>query len=295
MLQEVPSVVQQGVQSLLSDRGIGDITGFSFVGGGCINHSGRLKTDSADFFLKWNDAIKFKAMFETEALGLQLFRDPNIISVPEVIGYGEARPYQFLLLEFINQSPPSKNYWSEFGKQLAQIHRIRGRLFGLHRDNYMGSLPQSNEESDSWSSFFIKRRLQPQVQRAQNAGLLDSKSVKAFELLYKNLQDLLPEEEPALLHGDLWSGNLITNSDGGPCLIDPAVYYGNREVDLAMTRLFGGFSQEFYDAYHEAFPLPPNDFDRVDLYNLYPLLVHLNLFGSSYLPGIKATLRRFGE
>jgi fructosamine-3-kinase len=159
----------------------------------------------------------------------------------------------------------------------------------------MGSLPQSNEESDSWSSFFIKRRLQPQVQPAQNAGLLDSKSVKAFELLYKNLQDLLPEQEPALLHGDLWSGNLITNSDGGPCLIDPAVYYGNREVDLAMTRLFGGFSQEFYDAYHEAFPLPPNDFDRVDLYNLYPLLVHLNLFGSSYLPGIKATLRRFGE
>jgi fructosamine-3-kinase len=163
----------------------------------------------------------------------------------------------------------------------------------LDHDNYIGSLRQFNKYQSTWTEFFIEQRLNIQLKLAFDNGLAKSDWTKQFESLYKKLSSLLPEETPSLLHGDLWSGNLITDEHGGPCLIDPAVYYGNREADLAMTKLFGGFADEFYSVYEANSRIAPGYNDRLDLYNLYPLLVHVNLFGSSYIPSVDAILRRF--
>ena len=157
----------------------------------------------------------------------------------------------------------------------------------------MGSLRQNNCFHSSWVDFFINERLDKQVQLASRKGLLSGPLEKQFERLYAQLDELLPEEPPCLVHGDLWSGNFMVSENGEVCLIDPAVYYGNREVDLAMSTLFGGFSPDFYTSYEEEYPLIPGWKDRLELYNLYPLLIHLNLFGSGYLGSILKVLQRF--
>lgn len=293
MLHDVPSNVQHGVKSLLNTQGRIELLNFSFSGGGCINPGGRLKTTSGDFFLKWNDAKKFPSMFEAEAKGLQLLRDTNVIEVPEIIGFDELGNIQFLVLVFVEQGAPSKQYWENLGIQLALLHQRSANSFGLDHNNYIGSLRQFNLQNSSWISFFIEQRLNVQLKLAADAGLIDLIWIKNFELLYSKLPSLLPEEKPSLLHGDLWSGNIISNEKGNACLIDPAVYYGSREMDLAMTCLFGRFNNEFYLAYDETFPMLPEHAKRIDLYNLYPLLVHLNLFGREYLRSITPVVRRF--
>lgn len=293
MLQDIPFHVQYGVKSLIDASKHIRLLDFTFSTGGCINHGGRLRTTAGDFFLKWNDARKLESMFKVEAAGLQLLRDANTINIPEVLGFGEEGIFQFLLLAFIEQSSPSTHYWEKLGKQLALLHQVRADYNGLDHDNYMGSLKQYNQRNSSWSDFFIARRLHVQLELAAAAGLVDIPLVNSFEKLYTKLPSLLPEETPSLLHGDLWGGNVMCDESGDPVLIDPAVYYGSREIDLAATRLFGEFDSVFYSAYEEAFPLHPGHAERIDLYNLYPLLVHLNLFGSSYLPGIRGILKRF--
>ena len=165
--------------------------------------------------------------------------------------------------------------------------------FGLDHSNYMGALRQDNTPSDRFVDFFIHRRLQPQVGLAVKEGLLDHSAVAHFERLYTRLPDIFPVEPPSLLHGDLWSGNFLADESGEPVLIDPAVYYGHRSIDLAMTTLFGGFARPFYESYAYHYPFPPNFQEQWDICNLYPLLVHLNLFGQSYLGKILHTIRRF--
>lgn len=293
MLQDIPSNVQYGVNRLLNTKGRIDLINFDFSGGGCINQGGRLITTSGDFFLKWNDAKRFPSMFETEAKGLQLLRNANTVDTPEIIGFGANGNNQFLVLSFVEQGIPSKQYWKNLGNQLALLHRIRDDSFGLDHHNYIGSLQQFNLRNSSWVNFFIEQRLNVQLKFATDSGLVDLSLIKSFDVLYSKLPSLLPEEQPSLLHGDLWSGNLISNEKGNPCIIDPAVYYGSRETDLAMTRLFGGFRNEFYSAYEDTFPLLAGHVTRVDLYNLYPLLVHLNLFGREYLLRITAIVKRF--
>jgi fructosamine-3-kinase len=157
----------------------------------------------------------------------------------------------------------------------------------------MGALPQSNCRHDDWISFFIEERLEKQVRLAQNSGLLERKDINRFERLYTLFDTLIPKEQPSLIHGDLWGGNYLCSTAAEPYLIDPAAHYGHRESDLAMTTLFGGFSTEFYTAYHEAYPIEKGWEGRLDLYNLYPLLIHLNLFGPSYHGSIRIILQRF--
>lgn len=180
-------------------------------------------------------------------------------------------------------------FWKTLGEQLAQLHHHSHKSFGLDHNNYIGSLVQLNEPLSSWIEFFIHRRLEPQL-RLLNPP---PRVIKQFEQLYAKLPQLMPDEKPALLHGDLWSGNLITNAHGLPCLIDPAVYFGHREAELALTRLFGGFPNDFYEAYTDTSPLPSGFEDRVDLYNLYPLLVHANLFGGGYTDQALSIVARF--
>lgn len=289
MLSSVPSVIlEQLAESVGSDP-----TDFSFCGGGCINHGGRLKTRAGDLFLKWNDAAKFPGMFAAEAEGLKLLRNAGAIHIPEVITEGVAGTWQFLVLEFVEERPRAGTYWTDLGQQLASLHKHTIATYGLDHDNYIGSLPQRNTPAEKWTDFFITQRLEFQVKLAVNDRKLNAESVRLFDALYNKLGDLLPEEKPCLLHGDLWSGNLIINDKGKPCLIDPAVYYGHREAEIAFTTLFGGFSAEFYKSYHEAFALEPGYAERFDIYNLYPLLVHVNLFGGGYVSQVVSILRQW--
>jgi fructosamine-3-kinase len=293
MISRIPGGVLEGVRQVLKLSNATSIQEFSFAGGGCINQGGKLKTTEGIFFLKWNDAKTLPAMFEAESKGLTLLHQQDVVRIPNVIGHVESSPYQFLLLEFIEQKSRSRNYWEQLGQKLALLHKSSGKFFGLDHDNYIGSLPQKNHLHSDWISFFIEQRLEVQVRRAIDGGIAPDSWAKKFDALYTRLSAVIIPETPSLLHGDLWNGNLITDEKGEPCLIDPAVYYGNREVDLAMTRLFGGFSSEFYSAYNEAFPLADGYEARVDLYNLYPLLVHVNLFGGSYVHSVESILRAF--
>jgi fructosamine-3-kinase len=268
-----------------------ELLDFKSIAGGCINSGGKLSTSQGDFFLKWNDAHQYPDMFKKEAKGLTLLKKSETVRIPSVMVVGETTQIQFIILEYIEPGRPNAAYSSDLGKRLAAMHKQSASSFGLDHDNYIGALPQCNAHHDHWISFFIEERLSPQLKLAIEKRQFDETA--RFEKLFKKLPELLPEETPSLLHGDLWSGNVITNQDGNAVLIDPAVYYGHREMDLAFTQLFGGFSTDFYKAYSEEFPLVPDFQSRVDLYNLYPLLVHVNLFGGSYANQVQAILNRF--
>ncbi len=262
------------------------------VGGGCIHHGGVIRTNRGAFFLKWNTADAFP-MFEAEQKGLQALRHRSSLLVPMSYGTFTLNRYAFLLLEYFPHQPATALYWERFGIGLAELHRNSADRYGFEEDNFIGSLPQSNRWHTTFVDFFIHERLLPQIQRAQQEQRLTASHQRQFDHLFAQLPHLLPEESPALLHGDLWSGNCFATTNSGAVIVDPAVYYGHREAELAFTLLFGGFHDRFYQSYHSHFPLLPDWRQRVDLYNLYPLLVHLNLFGSSYLPDIERILRRY--
>lgn len=287
MLSSIPTAIQEQLKNLLQT----ELKAFSFCGGGCINNGGKLVTGRCVYFLKWNNREKFPGMFEAEAKGLKLLAVPKVIHIPEVILSGETDHWQFLLLEFIDEKEKTSAYWHNLGTQLAALHRNTSDQFGLDHDNYIGSLPQINTPVENWIDFFAEQRLDVQIKLAVDTGKIGSDVVNLFNTLRKKLHNLLPLEKPSLLHGDLWSGNLITDSNGEPCLIDPAVYYGHREAELAFTTLFGGFSHNFYESYKSNFPLIPGYKDRFDIYNLYPLMVHVNLFGGGYASQVVSILR----
>jgi len=263
-----------------------------FISGGCINNAVKLETSKGAFFLKWNESQP-AYMFEAEAKGLKLMEDTNTLTIPHVVGFGTTAEKSYLLMEFINSRKMGKAYWETFGSQLAAMHHHTHTHFGLDFDNFMGSLNQQNTYHENWIEFFVEKRLRPQFGMAFYNNLIPKSYLRQLDSLAGKLENILDTEKPSLVHGDLWKGNLITDSKGEPCLVDPAVYYGHREIDLAMTQLFGGFDPRFYDAYQEASPLAPNLQDRLEIYNLYPLMVHVNLFGTSYLSGIDRTLKKF--
>ncbi len=263
------------------------------LAGGDINQAARMETGEGSWFAKWNDAHAYPAMFEAEAKGLQLLRDTGTLDVPQVVGFGEKDDTSMLVLYFMNEGRQQKDFWQEFGKGLALLHRHSAEQFGLDHDNYIGSLPQYNQRHDQWTEFFISCRLEPQLKMARDSGRGDRSLVKDFERLYPHLEDFFPVEKPSLVHGDLWSGNYMINSSGEACIIDPAVYYGHRLMDIGMSKLFGGFSPEFYAAYNNSWPLEKNWTQAVDIANLYPLMVHVNLFGGGYAGSVKSILRRF--
>jgi protein-ribulosamine 3-kinase len=287
LLSTVTTMLRRSISDSLS------ILNYSPASGGCINNGGRLTTAHGSFFIKWNNALRFPGMFEAEAKGLKILAEPNIIDIPRVINTGECGGLQYIIMTYVDQRAPSSEYWKIFGEQLARLHHTTTTKFGLDHNNYIGSLPQANNFHSSWIDFFIQRRLVPQIDLAVKSGAIGTSMGKKFTDLFNVLPSLIVEEKPALLHGDLWSGNLMINEDGLPSLIDPAVYYGSREADLAMTQLFGGFNSTFIDAYHQTFPLSGGFEERIDLYNLYPLLVHVNLFGGSYVNQVQSILKRY--
>lgn len=268
------------------------IIDFTRLHGGCINECGKLITSAGTYFIKWNNKSTYPNMLQAEAKGLTLLAKTNTISIPRVIRLDQTDDFQFLLLEFLENTPPSSTYWQTFGEQLATLHQTSGPGFGLGHDNYMGALKQGNTWHTDWVNFFIEQRLHPQLTLAVNTKQISKDLIKKFVALYSKLNQLLPFEKPALIHGDLWSGNLLSGPKG-PALIDPAVYYGNREADLAMTQLFGGFDRSYFNPYQNVFPLAPGFAERIDIYNLYPLLIHVNLFGGGYAAQVNRIISDF--
>lgn len=263
------------------------------LSGGSINLTARIDTTEGVFFLKANDAFKYPGMFEKEADGLEKLRSTNTITIPRIIKSGEEDGQAYLLLEFIESRPQAVDFWNKFGKSIAALHRNTHERFGFSDDNYIGSLTQSNRQHNKWLDFFVEERIEPQIKLALSAGKLNDTDNKIFQKLFGRLDTLIPDSVPALLHGDLWSGNFLADANGNPCIIDPAVYYGHPEMDLAMTKLFGGFEDEFYEAYQAENPFPPGFEERIVIHNLYPLLVHVNLFGGEYIANVRSILKKF--
>lgn len=263
------------------------------VAGGSINQAYRLKSSRGNYFLKVNHATRFPGMFEAEARGLRLMRDTGEIGVPRPLATGQEGDEAFILMAFVEAGRADDAFWERFGKELARMHKHTSESFGLDHDNYIGSLPQSNEARPDWQSFFAEMRLEPQVRMARDTGKMDRNDQRAFDTLYERLDRLFPKEAPALIHGDLWSGNYMVGPGGSPSILDPAVYYGHREMDLGMSTLFGRFGDAFYRAYDGEHPLEEGWEERLDLANLYPLMVHVNLFGGGFASEVRSILRRF--
>lgn len=282
-------MIPDEVQVWLETHGYGRVTGWQHVGGGCINNGITITTATGQsFFMKTNLSVPAD-MFEREAQGLRVLRVPNGPRVPAVHFYGP----QFLVLENLCPARPVPDFWPEFGLRLAALHDHKSPRFGFGHDNYIGSTLQPNSWSEDGWVFYAEHRLIFQSRLALERGLLDARTVKQVERLAFRLPELIPEQPASLIHGDLWSGNAISDSQGRPALIDPAVYYGWAEAELGMTALFGGFPDSFYQAYQEARPLPAGLQQRFPIYNLYHLLNHLNLFGGSYYSQVTGILNKY--
>lgn len=272
---------------------LADIEHHEPVGGGSICAAFRLHTTAGRWFVKVVDAGRHPGLFAAEADGLERLRATGAVRVPLVVGHGEDHDEAYLLLEHIDGGLRSTAFWEGLGRGVAALHRHTAPHFGLERDNFIGSLPQVNTREADWPTFLVRHRLEPLVRRARDRRRLDPATVQRFDRLYARLDMLFPPEPPALLHGDLWSGNVLCAADGAPVLIDPAVYHGHREMDLAMARLFGGFDEACFSAYQSEYPLEPGWAERVELCQLYPLLVHVLLFGGGYAAQVEGVLRRF--
>jgi fructosamine-3-kinase len=268
------------------------------VAGGDINAAFSLTlANGSRVFVKCNRA-NIAGLFEAEARGLAWLAEAQALRVPDVLGVAPAGGEPegasgYLLLEWLEPGRRVADFDERLGRGLAALHRFGARGFGLDHDNFIGPLPQPNRPAPSWAEFYREQRLAVQIGLAKGAGLLDTALLEKLDRLLARLEGWVgPDQPPARLHGDLWAGNLHVDARGEPVLIDPAVYAGHREVDLAMMRLFGGYGPRVFDAYAEAYPLAAGHHERVPLYQLYPLLVHLNLFGAGYLRQVQAAVRR---
>lgn len=266
------------------------------VSGGDINEAALLRSHNGQqFFIKYNRHPRAAEMLRTEAMGLQILGAPGILTVPEVLEQGVTPDghWAWLLMELAPAGRRTRAFWERFGKALAGLHRQTAPRFGLDHDNFIGSLPQSNQHADTWTEFYTQHRLLPQMRIAMQSGRMNAADAANIESLCRRLSDICPQEPPALIHGDLWGSNFICNTASQPVLIDPAVAFAHREMDLAMSRLFGGFDDFFYDSYREAWPIEPGYDAREEVYQLYYLLVHVNLFGGGYVDSVRRILKIF--
>ncbi|MBD1824983.1 fructosamine kinase family protein [Cyanobacteria bacterium FACHB-DQ100] len=250
------------------------------VSGGCINQGYQVSNGELTFFVKLNQANQL-AMFEAEALGLQQIAEAQAIRVPKPICVGGTGGSAYIVLEWLALGRGSAQSWAELGRNLARMHQYhKSTAFGWERDNTIGSTPQINSWTSDWMEFFTQYRIGYQLKlAAQNGGRFRNGS-RLLEQIPKLLANHHPQ--PSIVHGDLWSGNAAVMQSGEPVIFDPATYWGDREVDLAMTELFGGFPAEFYRGYEEIYPIDAGYKRRKTLYNLYHILNHFNLFGGGY-------------
>jgi fructosamine-3-kinase len=286
--------VDADVKAAVGDALGAAVAGARRIAGGDINEAYEIAlADGRRLFAKTNRRSP-RGMFAAEARGLGWLTEARALRVPEVIASSRQEAgAQFLVLELIATGAPAPDFDERLGHGLAALHRAGAPGFGLDHHNFIGRLAQDNAAAPDWATFYRTRRLEAQLALAVDGGLATARMRRGFERLWGALDELVgPTEPPARLHGDLWGGNLLCDGRGQPCLIDPAVYGGHREMDLAMMRLFGGFGARVFDAYDEAWPLAAGHRERIGLYQLYPLMVHVNLFGGGYVGSVETSLDR---
>lgn len=256
-------------------------------------HSGEMKTESGkSYFLKIGSK---SSAYCCEVHGLEELIKSFAINIVHPVACGD----NFILTEFVKQSRIQNNFFENFGRKLAHLHKFKGTEFGFYEDNFIGANEQINrandDEKSKWVAFYFNKRLLFQYKLAEKNGFVSNELKSNFAKLESRIDSILEDssEEPSLLHGDLWSGNFLCNNEGEPVLIDPAVYYGHREAELAMTKLFGGFSPDFYEAYQKEYLLQEGWKYREDIYKLYHVLNHLNLFGKSYLSEAEWIIKKY--
>jgi len=290
----LPPELRAALEQTLRTR----IAGTASVTGGCISRTARLDlANGKRAFLKWAHAAEHTpGLFRAEATSLQAIMNTNTVRVPGVIDVVDTNTgFSCLTLEWIEPGPASRESWMELGSSLARLHQHRADHFGWTEDNFIGSLPQSNRTHAKWSEFWSDERIRPQLEAAK-ARFTPGDRARFEKLLYisEELIGVGDQERGSLLHGDLWNGNVHMIAGGGAAVIDPSSYYGHREVDLAMSKLFAGFDRVFYEAYEQTWPLAPGADQRLQVYQLYYLLVHVNIFGASYVPNTLAVLNQLG-
>jgi fructosamine-3-kinase len=282
-------IVSENLASWLTTHGFGAVTSTTAIGGGSISDSYLLETSRGhSFFLKTHENSP-DGMYFSEGAGLRALAATKAICVPLVYTVDD----DYLLLEYLSPAEKRSDYWQTLGTQLARLHQHQADQFGFEIDNFCGLTPQPNPQMDNGYDFFAEHRLLYQARIAYDKKLIKRSLIDSLERICHRLPSLVPEQAPSLVHGDLWSGNIFVGPQGQPALIDPATYYGWAETELAMTTLFGGLDDTFYQAYVETNPLESGWKQRLPLYNLYHLLNHLNLFGSGYLAQVQATIRMF--
>lgn len=294
MVGSLPEKVRAALERMLAQAGAGRVRSLRPVSGGDISQAYHVVAEGGEYFLKYREGAP-RGFFAAEARGLRLLAEAGAIRVPRVWGWEEDPA--LILLEWLPPPPRGADRdraAAALGTGLARLHRVRGPAFGLGEDGFIGALPQPGGWFQDWPSCW-RHRLATQADHAARRGRLAGERARRLERLLGRLEEWLEEDAggPALLHGDLWGGNWMVGPAGEPVLIDPATFYGSREVDLAMTELFGGFPPAFYAAYQAEYPLPPGYEERRPLYQLYYLLVHLALFGEGYGTGVDRILRRY--
>lgn len=275
----------------------GQIVGLEKVHGGMVNQAARITLRSGDrFFVKFHLSAA-SGMLACEDHSLNVMRSTKTVRVPTSQGTGNGSATQFLVLQWIESADRAHDFFEVMGRQLAQLHRwnVGRRDFGFDHDNFIGTSTQPNPTCEAWPEFWARYRLDHQLKLAADSNGADPELMRRGQKLVDRIDSLLigPDEPASLLHGDLWSGNFLADETGQPVLVDPACYFGNREAEFGMITLFGGFEQSFFDAYNEVWPLGDGADERIELYRLYHLLNHLNLFGSSYLGDCLSILRKY--
>lgn len=260
---------------------------------GSTNEAAIILTDKHEFFVKWNDAALIE-IFHKEEAGLRMLESNCDLCIPKVLNIGIVEDRACLLMEPLSPRPLYDEAAYKLGEGIAHLHANKAELHGLEYDNFIGRLPQSNSQHKSWLDFYKLERLMPQLKLAVGSNRVDVVFQQRFEKFVEKLEHILPESEASLLHGDLWAGNKM-NTSKGPSIYDPAIYYGAREMDIAMTTLFHGYgiTSRFYDAYRSNYPLHAGFDDLIDVYNLYPLMVHVNLFGGDYINSVNEIIVRY--
>ncbi|NLO72165.1 MAG: fructosamine kinase family protein [Porphyromonadaceae bacterium] len=277
----------------ISEKTNTEIIHFHPISGGDISAAYLIESEKRKFFLKVNSKSFAKEMFLAEQKGLQTIENTKTIAVPHVHLVDQSGGKSFLLIDFIENRRPNTKDYKHFGRDLAKLHSVTTEKFGFSSDNFIGSLPQSNTAHTDWAEFYWSERISPQLQFSKERESLNKDIIPTKETALKVFRQIFGEIKPSLLHGDLWGGNYLIATDGTPFLIDPAIYYGHSMVDIAMSQLFGGFDSEFYESYHEIIPKQTYNQEQIKLYQLYYLLVHLNLFGMSYRSSVVDILQRY--
>lgn len=263
------------------------ISSIKSLPGGDVNQCFNIETLHNSYFCKTNSSTNREDILQKELLGLKCIG--RYCSTPKIVNCTE----DLLILEWVKTGSKTRFFWEKLGKELSDLHKVSSNQFGYEHTNYIGSLNQENNQSDSWSTFYTESRLMPQLKLAVDKGLISALEVPSIDKISKKIQEVCPSDVASLVHGDLWSGNILCDTDSNVFFIDPSISYSHREMDIAMSALFGKFDDKFYNTYDEIYPLEKGWKARLDIYQLYHLLTHLNMFGIGYKNDVLKIVNRY--